>query len=595
VILAQTLPRTWQAHVRRWPTLPLLYSTVFPVAAALITVAFWPMWQQDPFLALGNEFLSLALVAAGLLLFEEPVQQSATIMLIAAAALLAIGWVNRWNAGPLPLISVPASPLGIVLAGWAMFRYPYLPSEMRRDRRFFIIIFVWFVIGELAVIVVSRPAWNDFPATAWWPALHPDHPLFEVISRIVPIGGIAFAVIYMGLWLRRWRNSHGIARRLVTPIAIASAVVCAATIAELVIAVTSASGRDLDQVYEIEAYLQIGVPLAFAVSVMRRRFARTRIVGLLLSLQGPARLPSITHALRSVFEDPRLEIVDWPSVPPVLQSPATRQACRVPEPPGSVNGRLCLPIKSSSGEHLAAVLADPSLSPNDDLVQAALTASSFALENAWLDEALRAQLQEVRDSRRRIIEAGTAERRRLERDLHDGTQQRLLGLKIMLATAEADIGDGAARAVVSRIRTELGDVLDELRDLAHGIHPAVLSQVGLAQAVQSLADRYTTPVQVDLPAGRLAESAELTAYFVIAESITNAIKHADAGEVTVTGLLADGLLRIEIADDGRGGASMSAGTGIRGLADRVRGVGGDLVVESPAGRGTRIEARIPCA
>ena len=158
MILAQTLPRTWQAHVRRWPMLPLLYSTVFPVAAALITVAFWPMWQQDPFLALGNEFLCLALVAAGLLLVEEPVQQSAAIMLIAAAALLAIGWVNRWQACPLPLISVPASPLGIVLAGWAMFRYPHLPSEMRRDRRFFIIIFVWFVIGELVLIGVSRPS-----------------------------------------------------------------------------------------------------------------------------------------------------------------------------------------------------------------------------------------------------------------------------------------------------------------------------------------------------------------------------------------------------------------------------------------------------
>jgi signal transduction histidine kinase len=186
-------------------------------------------------------------------------------------------------------------------------------------------------------------------------------------------------------------------------------------------------------------------------------------------------------------------------------------------------------------------------------VRAALTASSFALENAQLEEALRAQLQEVRESRLRIIEAGMSERRRLERDLHDGAQQRLLGLKIMLAAAEADIDDSATRAVVGRIRTELGSILDELRDLAHGIHPAVLSQVGLAQAVQSLADRYTTPVEVDLPAGRFPESAELTAYFVIAESITNAIKHAAASEIAVTGMLADGLLRIEIADDGKGG------------------------------------------
>lgn len=119
--------------------------------------------------------------------------------------------------------------------------------------------------------------------------------------------------------------------------------------------------------------------------------------------------------------------------------------------------------------------------------------------------------------------------------------------------------------------------------------------MGLAQAVQSLADRYTTPVQVDLPGGKLGESAELTAYFVIAESITNAIKHADASEITVTGVLADGSLRIEIADDGKGAASASAGTGIRGAIDRVRGMGGELVLESPAGRGTRVKVRLPCA
>ena len=589
--LAQTLPRAWQARVRRWPVLPLLYAVVFPIAAVLTTVAFWPMWQQDPILALGSEFLSLALVGVGILLFEEPVQQGAAIMLIAAAALLTAGWVDRWHVGPLPLISVPASPLGIVLAGWAMFRYPYLPSQVRRDRRFFIIIVVWFVVGELTFILVSRPAWNGFPAAAWWPALYPDRPLYTAVSRIVPLGGIAFAVIYMGLWLRRWRNSHGIARRLATPIAIASSVVCAATIAELIAVVMSASSYDLDRIYTIEAYLQISVPLAFAISVMRRRFARTRIVGLLLSLQGPARLSSVTSALRSVFEDPHLEIVDRPA----MLQPSAGSASRAVQLSDRRGDRLRLPIRSSSGEQLAVVLADPSLSPNDDLVRAALTASSFALENAQLEDALRAQLQEVRESRLRIIEAGMAERQRLERDLHDGAQQRLLGLKIMLATAEADIGDSAIRAVVARIRSELGSVLDELRDLARGIHPAVLSQVGLAQAVQSLADRYTTPVEVDLPAGRFPESAELTAYFVIAESITNAIKHAAADEITVRGMLEDGFLRIVIADDGKGGASVSAGTGIRGVIDRVRGVGGDLIMESSVGCGTRIKVKIPCA
>lgn len=589
--LAQVLPSGRWGQERGWPPLLVLYVTVFPVTAVLITVAFWPMWQHDPILALGSEFLCLALIAAGILLFEEPVQHGAAIMLIAAGALLALGWVDNWDTGPLPLISVPASPLGIVLAGWAMFRYPHLPSEVRRDRRFFVIIVAWFAIGELIFIVVSRPGWNGFPATTWWPTLYPDRPLFTAVSRLVYLGGIVFSALYMGLWLRRWRNSHGIARRLATPIAIASCVVCAATMVELIAVVMSATSSQMHDIYVIEAYLQLGVPVAFVVSVMRRRFARTRIVGLLLRLQGPARLPSVTSALRSVFEDPHLEVVNGTSAFQTLSCTATMA---MPLPGGSQD-RQHLPIRSSSGEPLAVVLADPSLSPNDELVQAALTASSFALENAKLERALRAQLQEVRESRLRIIEAGTAERRRLERDLHDGAQQRLLGLKIMLAAAEADIPDHATRAVVGRIRAELGNVLGELRDLAHGIHPAVLGQVGLAQAVQSLADRYTTPVEVDLPEGRFPESAEITAYFVIAESVTNAIKHADASEITVTGTLADGGLNIEIADDGKGGASVNAGSGIRGLIDRVRGVGGDLTLESPARHGTRIKAKIPCA
>ena len=569
----------------------MLYVTVFPVAAVLITAAFWPMWQQDPILALGSEFLSLALIAAGILLFEEPVQQGAAIMLIAAGALLALGWVNRWNVGPLPLLSVPASPLGIVLAGWAMFRYPHLPSEVRRDRRFFTIIMIWFAIGELIFIMVSRPAWNGFPQAAWWPTFYPDRPLFTVVSRLVYVGGIIFSAVYMGLWLHRWRNSHGIARRLVTPIAIASCVVCAATTVELIAVVMSATPSEIDKIYLIEAYLQLGIPAAFVVSVMRRRFARTRIVGLLLRLQGPARLPSVASALRSVFEDPQLEVVNQATA---LQSAADLANVVAPTSDGRGN-RLYLLIRSSSGDPLALVLADPSLSPNDDLVQAALTASSFALENAQLEQAFRAQLQEVRESRLRIIEAGMAERRRLERDLHDGAQQRLLGLKIMLAAAETDIPDDATRSVVGRVRTELGSVLDELRDLAHGIHPAVLGQVGLAQAVQSLADRYTTPVDVDLPGGRFPDSTEITAYFVIAESVTNAIKHAAADQVNVTGTLADGWLNIEIADDGKGGAKVNAGSGIRGLTDRVRGVGGELTLDSPVGRGTRIKVKVPCA
>lgn len=582
---------------RRWPRLLLLYGVFFPPATILTSVAFWPMWHHHPLLALGNEVLSLALLAAGILLLDEPAQQSPAIMLIGSSALLTAGWLDNWHDGPLPLISVPASPLGIVLAGWAMFRYPTSPSEMRAGTKFFMFMFAWLLTGEAVCIAVSRPQWNGFAANAWWPTLLPDRPFFTAASQITDTVGIIFAVIYMLLWIRRRKRSRGISRRLATPVAVAASCTCAITIVELTAVVMSASSGTMELIYTIESYVEIGVPAAFLVSVLRRRFVRTRIVDLLLRLRGPARAAAVTEALRTVFEDPALEVIGWPGgtePPPGGIDPPLPWPDRDGE--GSVGGgRRGLPITSASGQQLAVILADPSLSPHDDLVRAAIAASSFALENAQLEAALRAQLQEVRASRLRIIQAGITERRRLERDLHDGTQQRLLALKIMLAAAEADTTDTRARAIISRIRNELGQVLDELRDLAHGLHPAALSQLGLDQAIRSMAERYTIPIDVSLPQDRFDDAAELTAYYVIAESITNAIKHAQARRIMVCGEESDGWLLITIADDGRGGASVSAGSGLRGVIDRIRGIGGDLELDSPAGHGTQIRAQIPCA
>ena len=468
-----------------------------------------------------------------------------------------------------------------------MFRYPNAPQEVRVGLRFFVLIFVWLAVGEIASIVVARPRWAGFPASTWWPTLLPDHPAYTVISEIVDVGGVVFAVAYMFLWIRRWRRSRGISRGLAVPVAVAASVTCGITIVELIAAALVVSHQTMERIYAVEAYLQIAVPVAFLISVLRRRFARTRIVELLLHLRGPARASAVTDALRIVFEDSDLEVIDC--------VPGSRAADDGSCADRRGDGRLRLPITSSSGERLALILADPSLSANDEMVQAAVAASSFALENARLDTALREQLQEVRESRLRIIEAGVTERRKLERDLHDGTQQRLLALKIMLAAAEADLADDGAQAALSRIRAELGHVLDELRDLAHGIHPTALSQVGLEQAVRSMAERYTVPIDVSLPPERFGDAAELTAYYLIAESITNAVKHAQATRITIRGAKSGGYLQVTVIDDGRGGASAAAGTGIRGLIDRVRGIGGELELESPAGLGTQIRAHLPCA
>ena len=192
---------------------------------------------------------------------------------------------------------------------------------------------------------------------------------------------------------------------------------------------------------------------------------------------------------------------------------------------------------------------------------------------------------------------GLPERRRLERDLHDGAQQRLVSLARTLRMARDKLGPDAGEAgrLLDRSRHELDEALKELRELVRGIHPTVLSDRGLAGAVEALAERAPLPVVVSgLPAQRLPERVELAAYFVVCEALTNVAKYASATRVSVTMSKADGSLAVEISDDGIGGADMGRGTGLRGLSDRLAAIEGRLEVDSAPGLGTTVRASIPC-
>ena len=219
------------------------------------------------------------------------------------------------------------------------------------------------------------------------------------------------------------------------------------------------------------------------------------------------------------------------------------------------------------------------------------------LEVERLQAQLRAQLVEVRASRARIVEAGDAERRRLERDLHDGAQQRLLGVRLALRTARMRLADGSTDSVdelLAEADAEVMDALAELRDLAHGIQPAVLTEEGIGPALAALARRTPVPVQLEVNAGRLPPAVEATAYFVAAESLANIVKHADASWARVSVVTGEGRVLVAVDDDGRGGADPD-GAGLRGLRDRVEAVDGRFRVESPAGGGTHVSASISCA
>jgi signal transduction histidine kinase len=255
-------------------------------------------------------------------------------------------------------------------------------------------------------------------------------------------------------------------------------------------------------------------------------------------------------------------------------------------------------VLEHDGEPVAAIVHDATLADEPELLRASGAAARLALENARLQAEMRAQLAEVQESRARIVTAADEERRRIERDLHDGAQQRLVALALELRTAQRRLGDRAdpeLEAILAEAVGELQAAVDELRELARGVHPAILTEDGLAAALESLSSRTPVPVSLKVSDERLPPQVEATAYFVACEALANVVKHAGASSATVTAVRRNGLLVIEVEDDGVGGAHADGGSGLRGLADRVEALGGRLRVVSPAGGGTRVVGEIPCA
>jgi signal transduction histidine kinase len=247
---------------------------------------------------------------------------------------------------------------------------------------------------------------------------------------------------------------------------------------------------------------------------------------------------------------------------------------------------------------VAALVHDQALLERPRLLQAAGAAARLALENERLQAELRAQLVELRASRARIISAGDDERRRLERDLHDGAQQRLLSLGLALQLVRDELGPEAngATELLSEADAELRAALEELRELAQGIHPAVLTEHGLGPALKTLAARSPLPVEIAyVPDERLPAPVEAAAYFVVSEALANVAKHAHASAAAVSVSCEEGSLVVEVEDDGVGGAAPRAGSGLAGLADRVEALDGRLTIDSQPGAGTTLRAELPYA
>jgi signal transduction histidine kinase len=419
------------------------------------------------------------------------------------------------------------------------------------------------------------------------------HHLFDTLANVrlgIVVVLIAVAAVVVA---RRWRTASRSQRGALAPVYVAGGLVLALY---AIWSLTGIAGADPDLQENLERARVVAlalVPFAFLAGLLRSRVAGAAAVSALVASLGDAggRRGRLREALADALGDPSLELAFWlPDRGGWVDEAGAAVAL-----PGDGSARTCTTIEHE-GRPLATIVHDVSLAEQSDLVRAVGGAASLALENERLDAELRANLHELRASRARIVESADAARRRIERDLHDGAQQQLVAILLALRMTRSRVESDphAAAEMIDATIGDLTDAIDNLRELARGIHPAVLSDRGLGPAVDALAGRLTMPVEIGaMPAERLPEKVEVAAYFVVAEALTNVARYADATHARIDVTRDDGHVTVAIADDGVGGADPANGSGLRGLADRVAALDGRLEVDSETGRGTTVRAVIP--
>ncbi|MCE6996604.1 sensor histidine kinase [Saccharothrix sp. S26] len=381
----------------------------------------------------------------------------------------------------------------------------------------------------------------------------------------------------LGLQLHRWRVSSIAQRRTLT------AMVGAAAVAIVVFVVWEPVERAGLQPPLVVLMLALsGIPFAYLAGLLRRRMDRGEVADLVVRLSGDSRHAGVQEALAATLHDPGLRVAYW-----VAEQERYVDVDGRPVALDSVHTRV-----DRGGVPVAVLLHDPVL--DLELVDAACAAVGLALENERLTAELRAKVRQLAESRAKVLRAAEQGRRRLERDLHDGVQQRLLSAAMTLGLAET-VPPDRARALAAEAKQAVLATIDDLRAVCHGIHPPVLAERGLHGAVRELTALAEPRVDLtlDLP-DTVPPLVETTAYYVVAEALANVTKHAEASrtEVVITGR--GGRLVVRVDDDGRGGADPAHGSGLRGLSERVEANGGTMRVVSAARTGTSVRVVLPC-
>ena len=471
--------------------------------------------------------------------------------------------------------------LWLVGVGVLVLAYPGELPERRDDQLL--------AIGALAFMVITGAAFvTQLDPARCLPAFCPANPFrLDVGQNLAPAistvltggGGVLLALLGLQV-VRRWRRATPRSRRSLAPLWLAAAA--------MGVAMAGGAAFEIlvgDNPASLAArLLPIVVPVALGVGVLRARIDRAAVGDLVVRLGDHPADDELAEAVARAVGDPTLvlaipdahgRLVDLRGQP-VAPPTTDRRVTRV----------------EAGNELLAVLIHDAGLDADPGLMRSVAAAARLALENRRLAATVQVQLDAVHASRARIVEASDAERERIERNLHDGAQQRLVTLALRLRLM-AGGGRAARPGEIEAAANELDEALADLRDLARGIHPTAVVQGGLSSAVEALAERTPLPVSVRIPRQRWPVGIEVAAYFVVAEALTNTVRHARATRAEVTAIQEDGRLLISITDDGIGGADAAAGTGLGGLADRLAALGGRLEVMSPPDGGTLVRGDLP--
>jgi signal transduction histidine kinase len=521
--------------------------------------------------------LSWALVAASLVTLERPRwRRSRTLLASAAFALLAadLQWASQhvlWTVGFL------VEALWVALLVQLVLTFPEGRPWSRAAPIAIATSYAATLGGQLIGSFVL-PDSRDVLSVAT------QQTIADAIDRAQGFAGVVVALAVLFLVTRRLLVLRGPARRAQAPLLAGAGITVLTTLLWLVW--VSATDAGIPRLETIARTVSLLIPLGVVAGIVWSRLRLPEASNLVVELRTEGRA-SLRERLARVLGDPTLDVAY--RLDDGRYVDAAGRPFELPRDPNRA-----ITLVTAQGEEVAALVHDPALLDEPALVDSVRATAGLVLENERLAAEVRAQLAEVRASRVRLVAATDAERRRLERNLHDGAQQRLVTLSLTLGLA-ASRGDGFEREVLERAQTAVEEAIVELREFARGIHPTLLREEGVEAAVEALARRTPLPVTVEGTVGdRPPDAVELAAYFLVSEALTNVVKHASASEATVRLERQAGTLLVTVADDGIGGARAAADSGLEGLRDRLDALDAKLVIESEPGRGTKITAEIPC-